>query len=245
MTRLPDPPSLAELMERSRVAILLDFDGTLVDIAGRPDGIDVRADMAECLQKLANRLEDRLALVSGRSLEDLASHIGQPAIATAGSHGAERRSMQGEIIGRPDALDAEAREALRHIAQSREGVLLEEKTFGIAFHYRDAPDAGAAIEGAARSVANAHGLKVKTGKFVVEVTGTEAGKDAAVRLFMGKPRFADALPVFIGDDVTDEDGFAAVDRLGGFGILVGDREPTGARYRLADPAAVHNWLGFS
>ena len=244
MTRLPPPPSLAELLDRGKVAILLDFDGTLVEIADRPDDIAVRPDMGELLERLATRLQDRVAVISGRSLADLETHVGIPAVACAGSHGAERRSMTGEAMGAPETLNDEAIAALRHIAAEQEGVLLEEKTFGIAFHYREQPEAGPAIDGAARAVANAHGLKVKTGKFVVEVTAGQSCKDAAVRLFMGKPRFTGALPVFIGDDVTDEDGFGAAERLGGFGVLVGDRTPTAARYQLADPAAVHEWLGW-
>jgi trehalose 6-phosphate phosphatase len=151
--------------------------------------------------------------------------------------------MTGEAIGEATGIPVEARKELRTFAANETQVSLEEKTLGLAVHYRGAPHLKDDVDMAAHDVATRYGLSVKRGKAVAEIVAKDAGKDGAVRLFMAKERFAGSLPVFIGDDVTDEDGFAAAEFFGGFGIVVGDREPTAARYRLADPAAVHAWLG--
>ena len=132
-------------------------------------------------------------------------------------------------------------EALAEFADG-EGFHLERKAYGAALHYRADPSLAERAEAFAGSLAVKHGLMVKRGKYVVELVPPGADKGGAVRAFMGEPPFAGACPVFVGDDVTDEDGFEAARELGGFGILVGRRAPTAARYALADPAAVVEWL---
>lgn len=239
---LPAPPPLAQLADERELALFLDFDGTLVDLAHAPGAIAVPRGLPGRLRALADRLGGRLALVTGRSLDDLAIHCPIEGIACAGSHGDDRRSAAGAAIGAPAAaLPQGAFDAL-HAAARDLGLALEAKTHGAALHYRTDPERGGAALALATEVAGRFGLAVKEGKHVVELTRPGADKGGAVRAFMGLPPFAGAMPVFVGDDLTDEDGIAACIELGGFGILVGDRSPTGARYRLPGVPAVYRWL---
>lgn len=236
------PPPLAELLAAGPVALFVDFDGTLVAIAPRPDAIAVPEGLGRRLERLGQRLEGRLALVSGRALEDMEAHLGSLAVARAGSHGAERRWPDGSVLGRaPPGLDAKTIAEVEDYALAHE-LLFETKAHGCALHYRARPEAGEIAEAFMRAIAAREGLAVKTGKCVVELLHKGADKGGAVRAFMAQAPFAGARPVFLGDDVTDEDGFAACEEQGGFGILVGDQRDTAAQFRLTDIDAVHNWL---
>lgn len=237
---LAPPPPLAEI---DKPALFLDFDGTLVGIAETPDAILVPGDLAARLGSLGQRLDGRLVLVSGRAAGDLERHLGAMAFARAGSHGVARYGADGALLGdEPTPIPSEVNDALRAFA-AREGVLFEAKPHGGALHFRARPESMEAVNRFAEELALAHGLSVKIGKQVTELVHPGADKGGAVRLFMDDPEFAGATPVFVGDDLTDEDGFAAVADLGGFGVIVGDRRPTAARYRLASVARVHHWLG--
>jgi len=240
---LSPPPSLQELCDPGPVALFLDFDGTLVEIAPTPDGIEVPKTLGAGLFELSSRLGDRLALVSGRAIPDLERHLGPLRVARAGSHGAARELADGSPLGpRAESLPRGVAEALRAFAETC-GFALEGKQHGAALHYRTNPALEPEGLSFANELARTHGLEVKRGKCVIELVRPGASKAGAVRAFMEVPPFAGARPVFIGDDITDEDGFVAAEELGGFGILVGDRSPSAARYRLPDPAAVHAWLG--
>ncbi|XUU59695.1 trehalose-phosphatase [Erythrobacter sp. HA6-11] len=241
---LENPPPLSELCAVGPVALFLDFDGTLVEIAPSPDAIDVATSLPEALEQLSQKLDGRLAVVSGRSLEDLAKHLGKDLrVAQAGSHGAARRFADGSPLGaEPDGLPDEVVTALQDFANANK-LRYETKTHGGALHYRENPDAGEAAHKFAEQIATDNALAIKTGKCVVELVHKGADKASAVRAFMEQSPFAGATPVFLGDDVTDEDGFAACEALGGFGILVGDPRDTKARYGLASVSQTHQWLG--
>lgn len=239
---LDPPPGLCDLAADGPLALFLDFDGTLVEIAATPDGIAVPEQLGDHLFALAARLEGRLALVSGRAIADLERHLGPLRIARAGSHGAARERADGSTLGAlAQALPEGAMAALRDFAAAH-GFALEEKQHGAALHYRARPELEPHGVRFAEALARSHALEVKRGKSVIELVRPGASKAGAVRAFMQEPPFAGSRPVFIGDDITDEDGFAAAAEAGGFGILVGDRSPTAARYQLPDPAAVHDWL---
>jgi len=240
--QLPPPPLLADLAPSAGLAVFLDFDGTLVEIAPRPDAIEVPERLSEALARLAARLDGRLALVSGRAISDIERFTGPLTIACAGSHGADMRDAAGAPIGEsPMKFSARVLGRMEEFA-TRSGFALEAKPHGAALHYRDDPSLEGAGLAFARDLAASQGLDIKRGKCVIELVGRGANKGSAVSAFMALAPFAGAMPVFIGDDVTDEDGFRAVSELGGCGILVGDRQPSCARYRLASPAAVHHWL---
>lgn len=240
---LPPPPPLHDLLSTGPLALFLDFDGTLVEIAPTPDGIRVPQGLASGLTGLALRTDGRLALVSGRSTEDIERHLGPLAIARAGSHGISRLLADGSRLGGdPSALPAAVSEALEQFAALHD-FPLEGKPHGAALHFRARPELESVGAEFAHDIAARHGLRVKRGKSVIEIVHPGADKGGAVRAFMGIAPFAGARPVFIGDDITDDDGFRAASEQGGFGILVGERKSPDARYHLPRVADLHEWLG--
>ena len=232
------PLSLAE-----GAALFLDFDGTLVELAETPDAIHVPPTLPPMLERLAGKLFGRLAIVSGRAIADLETHLPCGGIAVSGSHGLELRLRDGNLLplAVPRRLD-EARESAERFARGIPGLLVEAKPFGFALHYRKAPEREAEVHGFMQVVARSSGLTLQHGKMVVELRPAGADKGDAVRALMTEPGFAGARPLFVGDDVTDEDAFRAAAELGGAGVLVGAPRETAARYRLGNVAAVAAWL---
>lgn len=235
------PPCLKSLISGRRVALFLDFDGTLVDIAASPDAVILPQRLCERLERLSQRLGGALALVSGRSIENLQNFLGPLAVHLAGSHGGDVRAPDGTALRNGEPVPAPVAEALSRFAAAN-GLLYEGKPHGAALHYRARPELEPVACDFAAELAKAHGLATKAGKCVIELVWPGADKGGAVNLLAARAPFAGAMPVFIGDDVTDEDGFAACNRLGGFGIAVGERASAGARYHLATVKDVHTWL---
>ncbi len=236
------PPPLASLIEAGAAALFLDFDGTLVELADRPDAIAPLPDMTERLALLSPRLGGRLAIVSGRAIADIEGHIGQLPIAAAGSHGSDVRGPGGIALGEGAiSLPRVIEDALRRFA-AREGLDYEHKPHGGALHYRARPELGEKAHGFAEELAAAHGWSVQGGKCVAELVAKGRGKGGAVELLMDSPPFTGARPIFIGDDLTDEAGFRACQQMGGLGVLVGERTQTCAHHRLPNVTAVHTWL---
>lgn len=238
MTVLPPPPP--DLLDHA--SLFLDFDGTLVEIADTPDAVDADG-LGTLLTRLAERLDQRIAIVSGRPVAEVAAHVAPARLVIAGSHGLEMAAADGTLVapartpGLDTALAAAAALAARH-----PGVLIEDKPYGIGLHYRRAPDAEADALALADDLAAAHGLLVQRGKMVAELRLPGHDKGSAVRDLMTEPERCATRPVFMGDDVTDEAGFAAAADLGGAGILVGAPRDTAARYILPDVAAARAWL---
>lgn len=238
---LPAPPSLASLLLDLRLALFLDFDGTLVEIAASPDAVILPQGLARRLEGLNRHLGGALALVTGRSIENLQDFLGPLAVHLAGSHGGDVRAPDGTALRKGEPVPLPVVEALSRFAIAK-GLLYERKAHGAALHYRARPELESVACDFAAELANVHGLNTKAGKCVIELVWPGANKGGAVDLLAGRAPFAGALPVFIGDDITDEDGFAACTRLGGFGIAVGERASAGARYHLATVKDVHTWL---
>jgi trehalose 6-phosphate phosphatase len=239
---LRPPPALSALLGDGPIALFLDFDGTLVGLAPGPDAIKPRPDLADRLTALSERLGGRLAVVSGRGLIDIERHIGRLKVASAGSHGADIRRSDGSAVRKgPEGLPPEIEESLRAYAATH-NLYYESKPHGGALHYRAEPAAGPAADAFADDLAGEHGWTVQRGKCVVEIVPRNADKGGAVDAFMHEAPFAQARPFFIGDDLTDEAGFAACERYGGAGVLVGERAETCARYALNDVDSVHDWL---
>ncbi len=240
--KLPDPPTLASLRDADSISLFIDFDGTLVPIAPRPDAIEVPDQLAARLSALADRMDGRVALVSGRALSDLEDHCGVLEVARAGSHGASRLHADGKRLGEaPSPLPDVVIAALRHFA-AQNGLLYEGKTHGGALHYRSAPKLEDGARAFVSELAANNALAVKFGKGVAELVRPGADKAGAVSAFMAETPFRNSRPIFIGDDVTDEDGFFASAQFGGFGIAVGERTSVAAKYHLDTVAAVHQWL---
>lgn len=237
---LPSPPKLDDLPQ---AALFLDFDGTLVEIAPAPDAIRVDPALPAILQELADKLEGRLAVVSGRSLADVTRYLGTDRITMAGSHGAElRHPGNGEWVSLADRVPPEVETELNRFAATREGLLVEPKPYSVALHYRLRPEAEDEALAVTRSLAEALGLNVKRGKMVVELLTPGYDKGSVVAKFMETAPFRGSRPVFLGDDITDEDAFTKVLELDGGGILVGPERETAARWRLPGVADVHAWL---
>lgn len=235
---LPFPPPLCEWMARQAIALFLDFDGTLVEIAETPDGILIPPHLGQRLEALNARLDGRLALVTGRALADIHGHLGQVAVMTVGSHGVEF----GRVAPPPRPLSPQAAAAIAALVAEWPDLLIETKPHGIAIHYRQEPDAAPSVLTVMEKVAAAEGLAARRGKMVVELGPAGVSKGGAVARLMAEPPWAGAEPLFVGDDVTDEDGFAAAAAAGGHGILVGAPRATAAHYRLSGPNEVHQWL---
>ncbi|WP_306998425.1 trehalose-phosphatase [Sphingomonas sp. SORGH_AS_0879] len=234
----PPPPrlSLAD-------SLFLDFDGTLVELADNPEGVHVSRELADRLDALAAHMPGRLAIVSGRSIAQIDALFGPQAqhFTLAGSHGAERRSPEDghSQPEKPDHL-AIATEEMRRVAEDN-GLYFETKSFGAGLHYRRKPEAEPLALREAAAIAERHGLTLQPGKMMVEVR-LPGDKGQAIETLMETPAMRGTVPIFFGDDVTDEDGFAAAAALGGAGVLVGPMRETAARYRLPDVPAVHEWL---
>lgn len=224
--------------------LFLDLDGTLFELVNSPG--DVRADhrTKALIGQLLQHMNGRVAVVSGRSLAQIDDMLGDAAdtLWVSGSHGCEHR-WDGVIQGplRPDALE-DVVASFRTFVQGRPGVLVEEKSLGVALHYRMAPEAGAAALALAQKLASLHGLYLQHGKSMVELRVGSANKGNAIHAMMAHPRLAGTTPVFAGDDVTDEPGFEAVLELGGHAILVGEPRLTLATFGLRSPVELREWL---
>lgn len=235
-----DPPAL----DPAAHALFLDFDGTLVEIAARPDLIAVAPDLPSRLAALATKLAGRLAVVSGRSIAAIDALTGGAAPFVAGLHGLEWRGPDGRHAPAPtpEALAA-VRDAFGAFAAARPGVLLEDKGASLALHYRAVPELAAqAVDAACRAVEGVPDLVVQRGKAVVEVRPAGADKGTAVAALYREMDAGDRVPVFLGDDLTDEPGFAMAESLGGLGIRIGPQAPTAASSSLPDVEAAKAWL---
>lgn len=230
--------SAVPVPDSASVTLLLDFDGTLVELADAPDAVEVSRKLVALVESLSQSLGPRLALVSGRDVATLETWFGGTGAMLVGNHGAE---LAGADLPRPPAL-ASVLPRMRQLEARHPGVLVEEKRFGAALHYRRAPAAEAACRALAEALAAEHGLQLQHGKSVVELRAVERDKGWAVHSLMARPEMSGTRPVFIGDDLTDETAFAAAEELGGYGILVGKPRQSAARYRLNDVTQVRSWL---
>jgi trehalose 6-phosphate phosphatase len=191
------------------------------------------------------RLAGALALVSGRNLADLDRLFFPLRLPAAGAHGAERRTAAGRVDVRHDAAALiPALSLLEAWVGAHPGTLLEDKQGSLALHYRAAPELEAAARVAAAAAVSRVGpeFHVQEGKKVLEIKPTAVSKGAAIAQFMTERPFAGRRPVFVGDDLVDEDGFTVVNRLGGHSVAVGVERPTNARWRVADEGHVLRWL---
>lgn len=231
----------------SHSALFLDVDGTLLEIASRPDRVHVPSGLPSLLNILTRQRGGALALVSGRPLAEVDRLFRPWRGAAAGLHGIERRRADGTLDS-TTSLDAVAgldrlRPALIALAAAGSGLVFEDKCWTLALHYRGAPEREEEIRSrAAALVRRDASLRLIAGKMVVEFQPRGIDKGVAIAAFLDEPPFAGRVPVFVGDDVTDEDGFAEINRCGGIAVRVGPSAETHAAYSLANVRAVHAWL---
>ena len=231
----------------SGIALFLDVDGTLLEIAAQPQAVSVSEDLRQRLRALWLAGGGAVALVSGRAISDLDGLFAPLTLPAAGLHGFEHRGASGAYRTRPlpsQAALETARAAMLHFARRHPGTLVEDKQFALALHYRGAPQLADDVVSAMREVAASVGneLELQPGKMVVELRPAGATKGEAVAAFLGEPPFAGRLPIFIGDDLTDEPAFELVNRHGGLSVVVSAARASAARARLPDVSAVHAWL---
>lgn len=237
-TDLPPPPAALP----PRAALFLDLDGTLAPIMPRPEDVGPDPLRAALLDDLSRALDGRLAVVSGRALEDLDRILEGRVGSIAAVHGLVRRGVHGVDRARPHPDLDHARDVLRDLARGDRGLLFEDKGLSVALHYRNVPSAADAVIEAAERLTQSSALVLQLGDMVAELRTPGQDKGKAIAAFLREDPFVGAAPVFVGDDLTDEDGFAAVARLGGYGVLTGPARPTQATYRLNDFSAVLDWL---
>lgn len=242
MPSLPPPPPLAQLIDAHRITLFLDFDGTLTELAPGPEEVRIDPALPPLLERLAQRLDGRLAIVSGRSVDWL-SEAGFGEHILSGTHGGEL-SWPGKPVERtePPASLREVNAAFDKFAATRPGIIVERKPLAAGLHFRKAPEHGSAAEALAAELAQQTGLAVQPGKMMVELRLPGGSKGTAVHALMGREPFTGSMPIFPGDDVTDEEGFLAATEHSGFGIAVGERESVHARYHLPGVQQVHRWL---
>jgi len=224
--------------------LFLDLDGTLLDIAATPQGVEVHPTTVPTLARLSRGLAGALAILSGRAIADIDRLLAPLRLPAAGQHGAELRLDPAGPIERaafpPRPHDWDAR--LAALAREHTGLLLEDKGLGVAVHYRNAPAAEPTVRRVLRGLVDgAQGFALKSGKCVWEILPRGCDKGAALRRLMAAPPFAGRLPVVLGDDVTDEDAFRAAVALGGHAVRVGPPSAA-ATATLAGPRAVRDWL---
>ena len=232
MNTLPEMPPLA------RAAFLLDLDGTLLDIAPAPDQVVVPPSLADNLRRLRALCGDALAIVTGRPVAQIDSLLGGVPFAVAGEHGAAMRYAPGsavQVLPMPD-LPQHWHDTAANVAAQHGGAMLETKSHGLVLHYRAAPQAGPALQDALLPL-----LREQPGAYVLmpakmawEIRPAGADKGTAVRSLMSHPPFIGRVPVFVGDDVTDEDGIDAARAAGGIGLRVPET--------FGNPAGVRAWI---
>lgn len=235
----PRPPRI----DPDRDALFLDIDGTLAPFEAHPGGVGPLLRRTRIVRNIVAALGGRVALVTGRTVQDADRIVDGACPVVAGVHGLSIRG--------PDGIASDLKvarslpgcvEAVKEFAAGRPGVLIEDKGLAVAIHFRQAPGAAEAVQAFGERLAAQHDLHGQPGDMVFELRERGGGKGAAVKHLMDLAPFRGARPIFVGDDLTDEDGFGAVEALGGYGVLVGDREGSRADHRLADVRAVLDWL---
>ncbi len=228
-----------------RCAFFLDLDGTLVEIAHHPAAVNIDTALRTLVTALHDRAQGALAVISGRPIVDIDRLFHPLRLPVAGQHGAERRDACGSQ--HVHAVDLRPLVRLRASAGiwslEHPGLVIEDKGLSFALHFRSAPELmdpiGGLLDEELREMGD--GFHVQAGKMVLEIKPSGRDKGRAIREFLSEPPFAGRTPVFIGDDSTDEYGFAAVNALAGISIKVGDG-PSAAHWRLEGVSAVRLWL---
>ncbi len=227
-------------------ALFLDLDGTLAPIVERPHYVGPDRRRNALLKRVQDCLSGRVAVISGRVVDDVDRILAGAIKCVAGVYGLQRREADGKILmTAPHPLLGRVYDVMDDFTKSRPDLVLEFKLLSVALHYRQSPQSAHEVLTLARRLAWATGLRLQQGRMVVELRSVGSDKGMTVGSYMARPPFDGATPIFIGDDMTDEDGFAAATEAGGIGVLVGDRRDTHAHVNLASVDDVLAWLSES
>ena len=236
--------SLPDLTDLERFAFFFDFDGTLAEIAERPEDVEVTEAARATIEALRSATQGAVAIITGRDIASIDHFLDPVHLPVAGVHGLTRRDANGQLHA-PEidtAALASIETALEPLVNGKSGLILERKHGAVALHYRKRPELEGecltAMEDAARRASN---ITIRRGKMVIEAIGHSSNKGTAIGSFLGEVPFSGRVPVFAGDDLTDEDGFAFVNAQGGISIKVGSGD-TKARYRVEDREGLIDWL---
>ncbi len=223
-------------------AIFLDLDGTIVEIAEHPDAVCVRPSTLRLLKALNEEFNGALAVISGREISAIDRLLHPLILPAAGVHGLERRDATG-VLHAPQPTEAPPISfVFEKVLGDESGVVIERKPGAVAVHYRLRPDLERrCCEIVKEVVGQRKDLRMIHGKMVFEILQKGADKGRVITAFLEEPPFHGRVPIFAGDDVTDEAGFAAVNRQGGISIKVGGQE-TDARFRANDVRELESWL---
>jgi trehalose 6-phosphate phosphatase len=211
-------------LDAPSIALLLDVDGTLIDIGPSPDAVHVADDLRDSLARLARATGGALALVSGRPIADLDALFAPLKLPAVGGHGAELRLHANEPARSAPPLSPDLRRHLAAAATPGSGIIVEDKGYSLALHFRQAPQQEDRLRSHIAAGQAAHpgeATEVLPGKAMLEVKRPDVSKGDGVRELMQHPPFAGRIPVFVGDDVTDESVFAVLTGMGGKGFSVG------------------------
>ncbi len=232
------------LRDAAVYGFFFDFDGTLTELAETPVAVIVEDRARRALESLFEEASGAVAIVTGREIDDIDAFLSPLSLPVAGVHGFERRNGGGTVRARA-AEDSAARsveKVLRSFASHNPGLLLEKKRGALALHYRLRPELETLCLALVEDVAARLPEAVLTrGKMVIETRLHSATKGTAINDFLKEPPFRGRVPFFAGDDVTDEDAFAAVNALGGISVKVGPGETT-AHFRASSVDEFLDWL---
>lgn len=241
-------PAPAQLLnsQLDRTAIFLDVDGTLLDLAPTPLEVKVPAGLSHALAALQSRLDGAIAFISGRPIAEIDRIFDPLRLAAVGGHGAEIRAHPSAEIRRSRiaTLDSDLRSEFAQIVQLDPGILVEDKGFSIAIHYRLSPQFGGDVLKHVATICRHErcaSLEVLPGKLVVEIKPSGYDKGTGLREMMSVPAFTGRKPIFIGDDITDNAAFAVLPEFNGIGFSVGGIVP-GATFNFDGPQDVRLWL---
>jgi trehalose 6-phosphate phosphatase len=236
------PPLASDLRQ---CAILLDIDGTILDIAPSPPQVWVPTGLRQSLSRLADLTGGAIALVSGRSINDIDLIFSPLQLPTIGVHGAEMRaSADGDVQTRVAPLSKTLKRKLASVAELGPGILVEDKGYSLALHYRLAPEKGPAVLAAIAKICAGipeEAIEILPGKLVVDIKPARINKGDAVCALMRHAPFTGRHPIFIGDDTTDLPVFDIIPKFGGQAYSVGGivADVDG---HFATPEAVRDWL---
>jgi len=231
-------------LDVTQIALLLDFDGTLVDIAVTPDAVHVPEDLSESLARLLELTSGALAIVSGRPIRDIDAKFAPLKLPVVGGHGAEMRIRDDEIVSAVTPLPDDLRRCLKTAEAFDPGVLIEDKGYSVALHYRRAPAVAARLRAHIDAVCADfpdEPMEMLPGKALFEIKRPGVSKGEGVRALLKHAPFAGRRPVFIGDDETDKTLFALLPEFGGIGFSV-DLAYDGLAGVFTSPAAVRDAL---
>jgi trehalose 6-phosphate phosphatase len=234
----------APSLDLERSSLLLDIDGTLLDIAPTPESVRVPSHLLRAIETLATKLDGAVAFISGRTVSTIDTLFAPARLAAVGCHGAEiRTAPNAEVLNAPP-LAENVRAAVAEIAAAAPGTLLEDKGYTLAVHFRAVPEAGGAVLRALmerRAILMAQDLSILRGRDVIEIKPRWFNKGTGLTHLMQHKPFAGRTPVFLGDDTTDEDVFRVLPDFDGIGFSVG-RRIEGASHMFESPRAVRDWL---